>query len=242
MYRLNSGLPSDRSKRNLPTTPGPREKLSAHGVGALSEEELLSLILGRGSAGAPVEKLAVRLTEMLFLPDGRVAEPTLAECLKLKGLGQAKASAILAALELGKRTQNLRGRPILAPEDSLAHLSWLGPLEREHFVALYLDSRRRLIKSHSVSVGTLDSSLVHPREVFREAIRLAASAVIVAHNHPSGDPEPSPEDIALTARLQKAGTLLGIQLLDHLVVGRDDWVSLRQREYDGEFGVALFAA
>ncbi len=115
-------------------------------------------------------------------------------------------------------------------------------LEREHFQALYLDSRRRLIRSETISVGTLDASLVHPREVFRPAIRHSAAAVLVAHNHPSGDPEPSAEDMALTSRLDRAGRLLGLPLIDHLVLGKGEWVSLRERQVAGRSTVQMFAA
>ena len=242
MYRLTSGLPSNLSKRDLPEEPGPREKLLAHGVHTLTEVELLSLILGRGGPGTPVVQLAQELTKLIFKEDGTTRCIALEECLAIKGLGAAKASAILAGIELGRRTRTLRGRPIHAPEDALPHLHWLVDCSREHFVALYLDTRRRLIKVQTVSVGTLEASLVHPREVFRPSLQLGASAILVAHNHPSGDPEPSPEDIALTARLDKAGKLLGLQVLDHLVLGGNDWISLRQRQMEGEVGVAMFAA
>ncbi|HIB67482.1 MAG TPA: DNA repair protein RadC [Phycisphaerales bacterium] len=242
MYRLTSGLPSNPSKRDLPKEPGPREKLLAHGVQSLTEVELLSLVLGRGGPGTPVTQLAEELNALLFLDDGGTRKLALEDCLAIKGLGAAKASAILAGIELGRRTRTVRGRPIHAPEDALPHLHWLVDCSREHFVALYLDTRRRLIKTQTVSVGTLEASLVHPREVFRPALQLGASAILVAHNHPSGDPEPSPEDIALTARLDKAGKLLGIQVLDHLVLGGSDWVSLRQRQIEGGVGVAMFAA
>jgi DNA repair protein RadC len=113
---------------------------------------------------------------------------------------------------------------------------------RERFQVLYLDTRRRLLASRTVSIGTLDASLVHPREVFRPAVELGASAILVAHNHPSGDPEPSPEDLALTSRLDRAGRLLGFRLVDHIILAGSDWISLRQRQSDGMTGAELFAA
>jgi DNA repair protein RadC len=174
---------------------------------------------------------------------GRPDSPaTLDRLTSLKGLGLAKASALLAGLELGRRMSVCRGRPILQPDDALPHLLWMQDLHKEHFHALYLDTRRQLIASETISVGTLDSSLVHPREVFRPALLHCASAVLVAHNHPSGDPEPSAEDLALTRRLDKAATLLGLSLLDHLVVARRGFVSLRERQRSGRVPVELFAA
>ena len=242
VYRLSRGLTSDLLKRDLPTEPGAREKLFRWGLDCLSESELLSLILGKGSVGAPVGALSEELSKLIFEVDGSTHVPSMEECLKIKGLGKAKASSILAALELGKRSVSLRGRPILEPEDALAHLSFLSRCQREHFYVLYLDSRRRLLEARTISVGTLDSSLVHPREVFRPAIELSASAILAAHNHPSGDPEPSAEDIALTRRLNSAAKMLGFYLLDHIIIGGSDWVSVRQRECDGHSKVNIFAA
>lgn len=242
MYRLNPGLASDEPKRDLLPEDGPREKLSRGGLSPLSEEELLCLVLGRGSRGVPVRQLAQDLHSLIFLPDGKARVPSLEECTKLRGMGGAKASAILAGLELGRRTVSFRGRPIHSPQDALPHLSWLARCRRERFQVLYLDSRRRLLDSRTVSIGTLEASLVHPREVFRPAIEISASAILVAHNHPSGDPEPSPEDVALTGRLDRAARLLGFHLVDHMVIGRMDWVSLRQREMDGYLPLEIFAA
>lgn len=242
MYRLNPALASDRSDGDLLRGGGPREKLLARGPGALDEYELLAVLLGKGCPGTPVQELAEKLYELLFFSDGRAAIPTLEQCLAIKGLGHAKATAVIAGLELGRRMAVSRGRPIHCPQDALPHLTWLAPLQREHFHVLYLDTRRRLIASETVSVGTLDASLVHPREVFRLAVEKCASAVLVAHNHPSGDPEPSPEDLALTRRLDKAARLLGFVLVDHLIIGGDDWVSLRRRQLEDESGMELFAA
>lgn len=242
MYQLNPGLASDRSRRNLLPEMRPREKLEHQGVESLEESELLSLVLGRGCHGVSVTELADRLRGLIFADDGTSRIPALSECLDIRGLGKAKATAVLAGLELGRRMQTFRGRPIHAPEDALPHLHWLAQETREHFHALYLDTRRRLICAKTISIGTLEASLVHPREVFRLAIEKSASAILVAHNHPSGDPEPSPEDLALTSRLDRAAHLLGIRLIDHLIVAGRDWVSLRQRQMDGMSGHELFAA
>lgn len=242
MYQLNPALASDRSNGDLHDNPRPREKLELLGLSGLNEEELLALLLGRGCAGVPVADIANGLQGLIFNPDGTSQIPTLAQCLTIKGLGRAKGSAVLAALELGRRLTTLRGRPVHTPEDALAHLSWLANCKRERFHVLYLDTRRRLIRAHTISVGTLEASLVHPREVFRPALELSASAILVAHNHPSGDPEPSPDDLALTRRLDRAASLLGFRLIDHIIVAGNDWISLRQHQYDGSSAVELFAA
>jgi DNA repair protein RadC len=242
MYQLNPGLASDRSNRDLLPDFRPREKLEVEGLESLSECELLSLVLGRGCPGVPVQEMGRDLTELIFLPDGSARIPTLKECLAIRGLGKAKAAAVMAGLELGRRMQTVRGRPIHAPQDALSHLQWLSRESREHFQVLYLDTRRRLLSSKTISIGTLEASLVHPREVFRAAVEHSASSILVAHNHPSGDPEPSPEDLALTNRLDRAARLLGIRLVDHLIIAGTEWISLRQRQNEGLSGVELFAA
>lgn len=240
MYRLNPTESSDLSKRDLHVL-APREKLAQGGAAHLDERELFCILLGRGNPGTTVEEMSQELVELYF-GEGRKEPPTLETLLSQRGLGMAKASSVVAAFELGRRSLQWRGRPLHRPEDALPHLQWMQSLKREHFQALYLDSRRRLVCSETISVGTVDSSLVHPREVFRTAIKETASAVLVAHNHPSGDPEPSAEDLALTARLDRAGRLLGIPLVDHLVIGSHDWVSLRERQLMGQSAVQMFAA
>jgi len=242
MYKLNRGLASDRSDRDLLWSPAPREKLETGDLATLTEVDLIALVLGRGCPGVPVSELAEELSRLIFQVDGKAKIPLFQDFLKVKGLGKAKASALVASLELGKRVATSRGRPIHQPEDALPHLSWLSGCNKERFHALYLDTRRRLLDSQTISIGTLEASLVHPREVFRPALEKSASAILVAHNHPSGDPEPSPEDMALTRRLDKAGRLLGIPLIDHLILAGDDWLSLRRRQMDGETGIDLFAA
>lgn len=242
MYGLNPVIGSDRSNRDLLSVERPREKLQAFGLAGLTEEELLSLIIGRGSRGTPVEAIASELNELIFSADGSTRIPTLAECEEIKGLGRAKATAVLAGLELGRRSTSLRGRPIHSPEDALVHLCWMATLRREHFQVLYLDTRRRLLRSETISIGTLNASLVHPREVFRTAFLESAQGLLVAHNHPSGDPEPSTEDLALTRRLAKIADLLGFTLVDHLIVAGNSWVSIRQLEAEKGWDSELFAA
>jgi DNA repair protein RadC len=243
MYQLNPSDSSDPKMWDLPQSSRPREKLKRLGtVAQLDEYDLLCLALGTGGPGLPVGQLARELEGCLFPLQTRESLPGMDEIVAIKGMGEAKASSLLAGLELGRRSVLSRGRPIHEPKDAMSHLLWMQTLQKEHFHALYLDTRRHLIAAETISVGTLDSSLVHPREVFRPAIAHAASAILVAHNHPSGDPEPSAEDLALTRRLDKAARLLGFSLLDHLVVAKRGFVSLRERQRSGRLPVELFAA
>lgn len=243
MYQLNPSDSSDPRMGDLPHSSRPREKLKRLGqIRYLDEHDLLCLSLGSGGPGAPVGVLARELQGCLFPAQPREGLPTVEELTSIKGMGPAKAAALLAGLELGRRTLLNRGCPILEPRDALGHLSWMQTLQKEHFHALYLDTRRHLIVAETISIGTLDASLVHPREVFRPAIAHAASALLVAHNHPSGDPEPSAEDMALTRRLDQAARLLGFSLLDHLVIARRGYVSLRERQRSGRVPTELFAA
>ena len=242
MYQPNPNASSHPSVGDLPKKPcHAREKLKQIGPARLKDKELLCLILGAGTADYPVQELAETVEATLAASNDR-EPPTLERLLRLPGVGLAKASKILAALELGRRNCRWAGRPITEPADALPHLVWMQTCRRERFHVLFLDSRRRLICSETISLGTLESSLVHPREVFRLAIERSASALLVAHNHPSGDPEPSSEDLSLTERLDKAARLLGFELLDHLVVARGGWVSLRQRQVEGVMGRKLFCA
>lgn len=243
MYRLNLPPTSNQERWDLPQGPSSREKLQRLGdIRLLEEHDLLCLALRSGGPGQPLPELAREVETQLFERLTASSLPTLAELLQIKGLGPAKAAGLLAGLELGRRAALSRGKPILEPDDAVPHLLWMPHQSKEHFHALYLDTRRHLIASETVSVGTLDTSLVHPREVFRPAIAHRASAVLVAHNHPSGDPEPSAEDLALTRRLDQAARLLGLVLLDHLVVARRGVVSLRERQQSGSLALPLFAA
>lgn len=243
MYQLSPTDSSNRRIGDLPFALRPREKLQRLDDPAmLNDWELLCLLLGKGGPGTPVEMIAAELEQTLFQGIPHQDGPTLSDLTSVKGLGMAKASSVLAGLELGRRLCTPRGRAISEPQDALPHLSWMLDEKKEHFHALYVDTRRQLIAQETISVGTLDASLVHPREVFRPAFVHSASAVLVAHNHPSGDPEPSADDLALTRRLDQAARLLGFTLLDHLVVAKRGVVSLRERQSRGRLPVELFAA
>ena len=219
-----------RRVRDLPAEDRPRERLARHGVSALSNRELLTLLLGSGSAQAS----ALDVAESLLGAGLRgLAERSLPDLERVKGLGRAKATRLLAALELGARLASEGRTPAASfrtPQDAARYLlPRYGARPVETFGLLALDVRHRLRREAVVSVGCLTSSLVHPREVFQEAIVSRAAAIILFHNHPSGDPEPSSEDLSLTRRLASAGTLLGIEVLDHVVLGAGRIVSLKDR-------------
>lgn len=216
--------------RDLPVSERPRERLSRLGPEFLSEQELLACLLGRGIAGESVLVSVRRLLAAFGSLQG-LAEASVEQLAAVHGIGPAKAAQLKAAVELSRRLSRPAGGEHPALESVEAAAALLRPYfagkQKEHVVALLLDARRRLIRLSPVAVGSLSASLVHPRELFKEAIAASAAAVIVAHNHPSGDPQPSEHDVELTQRLVEAGRLLGIEVLDHLIVGRDGVVSLR---------------
>ena len=219
--------------RDLPANERPRERLLKLGSEALSAQEVLALILGRGVKGESVIDTSHKLIRRFGSLKG-VANASVEELTQSKGVGPAKAAQIKAALELSRRLEADAGdrpKPVLkSPDDVAAEVRrQLKGKKKEHFVVLCLDTRNRLIGSRLVSIGSLDTSIVHPREVFREAVSSCAASVIFAHNHPSGDPEPSKEDIELTRRLAKAGEIMGIGVLDHLIVCDNNHVSLKAR-------------
>lgn len=218
--------------REMPCDERPRERLQRHGASALSTTELLAIQLRIGTR----EHSAVGLAGLLlhqFEGLRGVANASLEELSRVKGIGPVKATEICAAVELGRRLSALshEDKPcIRSPQDvSNLLMAELRDLKKEHLKSLLLDTKNRVMKIMTVSVGILDSSLVHPREVFKDAIIASAAAIIVAHNHPSGDPTPSAEDRRITQRLHECGTLLGIELLDHVIIGDNRFVSLKER-------------
>ncbi|HET7560502.1 MAG TPA: DNA repair protein RadC [Limnochordia bacterium] len=221
----------------LPPAERPRERLIALGPRALGTRELLAIALHTGTGRESALQLADRLLAR-FGSLARLADASVEELTALHGVGQAKATQVAAAVELGRRllkAQPYELREGLTTPEAIARLVLpdLADLDREQFMEVLLDTKHQVIAKHLVSVGHLNATLVHPREVFKEAIRRSAAAVVIAHNHPSGDPTPSPEDVALTRRLAAAGELLGIDVLDHVIVARDRYVSLKA------MGVAL---
>ncbi len=202
---------------DMPKVDRPREKLEKYGSGKLSSSELLAILLRTGSKGVNVVELSNSILKKFG--NGAVASATIEELKDVHGLGAAKACEIVACFELGRRM--LKNKPsalIMSPEQVATELKDIRNHKKEHFVIFYLDSRNNEVKREIISVGTLNASIVHPREVYEPAIQHSAAHVIVAHNHPSGDPEPSDEDRALTERLVEAGKILGIELLDHVIV------------------------
>ncbi len=216
----------------LPEEERPREKLMAQGTASLSNLELLTVILGTGCRGRGVTELAGHLlTAFGGLRGLATTDPW--ELSKVTGMGKAKAAQVTAALALGQRANQLDARQkrvVQSPADAAAvFCSDLRFLAKEHFRCLVLDVKNQILTNELVSIGTLNASLVHPREVFRPAISRAGAGVILAHNHPSGDPTPSREDLGLTKRLAECGNLLGIEVLDHIIIGDNTFISLREK-------------
>lgn len=218
--------------KEMPEEERPRERLAHAGPQALSTSELLAIILRTGVKGENVVAMASRLLATHGGLAG-LSRVDLAQLGQVHGLGPAKAAQLLAALELGRRLMAEAPEErfqIRAPQDAANILiPLIGHQEQEHFVVLYLDTRNRVTDREILYKGSLNTSLVRIAEVFRGAIRRNCAAIIVAHNHPSGDPSPSPEDIALTRRLVEAGKLVEVDVLDHVVIGQNRHVSLRER-------------
>jgi DNA repair protein RadC len=217
---------------DLPLSERPRERLQKLGVEALSAQEILAVILGRGVAGESVMVTAQRLLSQFGNLKG-IADASVEELSQVRGIGLAKAAQIKAAFELSSRLEGYAeagDKPIVkTPEDvnSLVRGRLRGK-KKEYFLALLLDTRNQLIKVAEISVGSLDTSIVHPREVFKEAISASAASVVFVHNHPSGDPEASEDDIGLTKRLAEAGELVGIEVLDHIIISDKKFLSLKR--------------
>ncbi|MBI5367504.1 MAG: DNA repair protein RadC [Planctomycetes bacterium] len=217
--------------RDLPAALRPRERVLAGEEAGLTDEELLALVIQSGRPWLSARDLARRLLDRAGGLAG-AAEWGTAELARVPGIGPAKTAALRAAFLLARRLGGAGLRPgvkIASSADVCRHLApRLRGARREEFLALLLDSGHHLIREAAVTSGTLDQSLVHPRETFAPAIEARAAAVIIAHNHPSGDPQPSAEDVEVTARLREAGRLLGIQLLDHVIIGGDGYYSFAE--------------
>ncbi len=221
------------SIKDLPFDLRPREKMAKRGVQYLSEVELLAVIIGTGRKGENALRLAERiLTQIGGL--GKLATASLAEVSSLEGVGLAKGARIQASFELARRAFSLPREErvkISRPED-VAFLvsSQMSLLEREHFKAIILSVKNEVLKVIDISIGSLSSAFLEPRELFREVLKENGAGVVVVHNHPSGDPTPSREDISLTLRLKKGSEILGIELIDHLIIGKSNFVSLKELE------------
>jgi DNA repair protein RadC len=192
----------------------PREKMLANGGNHLSNRELLQVVIGSGIKGADVTVIA---DELLDLLERYHCKPTLEQLLDIRGISTATATKLLASLELTGRL-NYAGNRIETEDDVLPLLADIRTKKQEHFVAITLDGANRLIERRIITIGTLNASLVHPREVFADAITDRAAGIVVAHNHPGGSLEPSAADMVVTKRLRAAGEILGIKFLDHIIV------------------------
>jgi len=219
---------------DLPMQERPRERLQKFGAEALSAQELLAIVMGRGVSGHSVMNIAQQLLSRFGSVHG-ISEATIGELAAIKGIGAAKAAQLKASFELGKRQElekesSYDGYDIKDPQSVVKAIRLsIRDKAKEHFKLVILNTRNRIIAITNVSMGTLSASLVHPREVFKDAIRHSASSVVLVHNHPSGDPEPSEEDLRITRRLIDAGRIIGIEVLDHIIIGKNDFRSFKEK-------------
>lgn len=218
--------------RDLPDEERPRERMLRYGAGALSQAELLAILLRTGTRNESAIHLAQRLLAEIGGIRG-IMDLSLDELTKMKGIGPAKAVQIKAGIELGQRLAKARfpeARIIRSPRDAAdLVMEELRYLQKEHFVCLFLNTKNHIIAQETLSVGSLNASIVHPREVFRAAMKCSSASIVCVHNHPSGDPTPSPEDVNMTERLCRAGEIVGIDVLDHIVIGDGSFVSLKEQ-------------
>ena len=217
--------------KHLAEEDRPREKLIKYGPGLLKDSELLAIILNTGFKGLPVLELT-QIIFKLYGTKGLAKEKSVADLMANTGLPQVKACQIIACMELGRRIfweDKSRIPTIRTPEEVYKYLEEMKKLTKEQFRGLYLNTRNKLIHDEVISLGSLNLSVVHPREVFRPAIEYGAAAIILAHNHPSGEPEPSAEDIKVTKQILEVGKIMEIEVLDHLIIGNDSFVSLKEK-------------
>ena len=212
---------------NNTNKPDIREKALKFGMGYPLDEELLMLILGSGNKELSVEVMAKKIADTL---DKSEDEDVVNNLIGLKGIGTAKALAVAAALELGRRRTNHLGAHIRTPEDIIPYVKHYAMNQKEHFLSITLNGGHDIIKIHVVSVGTVNRTLIHPREVFGDAIRENASAIILCHNHPSGKVFPSDDDIDTTKTLIEASKIIGINILDHIIIDCENYFSFMENK------------
>lgn len=222
----------NKKQKNRPEV---RETAMEHGISFMFDEELVMLILGSGTSKLPVEIMAEQIIEVL---DDSDPEDIIENLLELRGVGQGKALAVAAALELGRRRNNHLRAPIKKPDDIVPFVMNYAVSDKEHFLLVTMNGGHEIIQIHVVSVGTLNRTLIHPREIFSTAMKENSAAIIVCHNHPSDNAEPSEEDVLITHNLEKVGEIMGIELLDHIIVCKSSHYSfaenkmlLRQRSF-----------
>lgn len=220
--------------RDVHAQDRPRERLVNQGATSLSNQELIAILLRTGTKQESVLHLSNQVLHH-FEHLHHLKDATIEEITSIKGIGQAKAVQLLAAIELGRRLSSKQTDTkytIRSPKDAASYLmADMTSLKQEHFVVLFLNIKNQVMHKQTIFVGSLNASIVHPREIFREAVRRSAASIVCAHNHPSGNPAPSPEDIAVTKRLMEAGSIVGIELLDHIIIGDHQFISLNEKGY-----------
>lgn len=218
--------------KEMPENERPREKLIRYGSNTLSNSELLAILIRTGSR----EQSALELANTIISSDNNgirfLANSTVEELSKIKGIGESKACQIIAAIELGNRLSRSTlefKKTIRSPKDVKdIFINDMRFLEKEHFKVVFLNTKNEIIAFETISIGSLNASIVHPREVFNRAIKKSSASIILLHNHPSGNPEPSKEDINVTKRLIEAGKIIGIEVLDHIIIGDGEYFSLKE--------------
>lgn len=232
---MGNGLKENRDYtiKDMPLNERPREKLYKYGAKSLSNAELIAVIIRTGSRNDTAIELAQRLISIDKRGIGFLSDASFEELTSVKGIGKCKAAQIISAIELGKRIAAQGGEDkikVTSPLDiSGLIMEEMRYLKREHFRIAILDTKNHIITIEEISIGNLNSSIVHPREVFNVAIKRTANSIILIHNHPSGDPTPSREDINITNRLIEAGNIIGIKVLDHIIIGDNKYLSFRER-------------
>ncbi len=218
--------------KDFPLDERPRERLAKKGPKSLSNAELLAIILRTGNKKENAIDLSKRLIKKYNLK--KLSRIRFTSLKKTFGIGKVKASQIIACFELGRRMfsfRNKKSKTINTAKDIANFLMpELSNLKKEHFIGIFLDSRKKIIKKETIFIGSLDTSIIHPREIFKIALAESAAAAILVHNHPSGNPEPSQEDIAITKQITKAGDLLGITILDHIIITDNKYLSLSEQD------------
>lgn len=225
--------PSHVLIREIPADERPRERMMQYGASSLSNAELLAILLRTGTASQSAVHIAERVLSQTGGLKG-LTDSTIETLVQIKGVGPAKAIQVLAGVELGRRISRLMPDERLAirsPQDAAEFMmDELQHLTQEHFVCLFLNTKNEVIGKETIFVGSLNASIVHPREIFRKAIQRASAAIICLHNHPSGDPTPSAEDRHVTRRLREAGRIVGIEVLDHIIIGEQRFYSMKEQE------------
>jgi len=220
--------------KDFPEEERPRERFMLNGAESLTNQELIAILIQTGSKDESALDVANRLLHH-FNGLRILKDSTLDELKAIKGIGTAKGLQLLAALELGRRVSKLAFKEryaIRSPEDAAKYLmDEMRFLSQEHFICMYLNTKNIVMHKQTIFIGSLNASIVHPREVYKEAIKRSAASIICLHNHPSGDPSPSREDVEVTRRLAESGKIIGIDLLDHIIIGENKFVSLKEKGY-----------